>query len=55
MKRFGSRTALVTGAGSGIGASTSLQLAGEGAHVCCADDARHINGIELAVDGGFVL
>jgi len=37
MTQPNNRIALVTGAGSGIGASTALLLAKEGAHVCCAD------------------
>ena len=37
MKQLNNRTALVTGAGSGIGAATALLLAKEGAHVCCTD------------------
>src|SRR5262245_1904990 len=37
MTQPGTRTAFVTGAGSGIGAATALLLASGGAHVCCAD------------------
>lgn len=36
-KRFDGKTALVTGAGGGIGSAISLRLAGEGAHVFVAD------------------
>jgi NAD(P)-dependent dehydrogenase (short-subunit alcohol dehydrogenase family) len=37
MNQLNNRTVLVTGAGSGIGASTARLLAKAGAHVCCAD------------------
>jgi len=37
MKRFADKTALVTGAGSGIGAATAIKLASEGARVIVAD------------------
>lgn len=35
--RFANKGALVTGAGSGIGRETALEMAGEGAVVACAD------------------
>jgi 3(or 17)beta-hydroxysteroid dehydrogenase len=37
MSRFSGRTALVTGAGSGIGAACAIALASEGAAVICTD------------------
>ena len=36
-RRFQGRTAIVTGAASGIGLATAKRLAGEGAHVLIAD------------------
>lgn len=37
MKRFEGRTAVVSGAGSGLGRATALRLASEGAAVACLD------------------
>jgi NAD(P)-dependent dehydrogenase (short-subunit alcohol dehydrogenase family) len=36
-ERFAGKTAIVTGAGAGIGLATALRLAGEGARVVAAD------------------
>ncbi|HLI75238.1 MAG TPA: SDR family oxidoreductase [Acidimicrobiales bacterium] len=36
-RRFDGKTAIVTGAGSGIGRATAIRLAGEGAAVACLD------------------
>src|SRR5262245_46293141 len=51
--RFSETTALVTGAGSGLGAATSRRLASEGASVACLDIAveaaeRTVGDIEAA-------
>lgn len=49
------KVAIVTGAGSGIGAAVSRQLANEGAEVVIADlneDAAHKTAAAIAADGG---
>ncbi|MCX6444554.1 MAG: 3-oxoacyl-ACP reductase [Actinobacteria bacterium] len=54
-KRLEGRVAVITGAGSGIGAATAKRLASEGAHVVCVDtnDATG-NAIATEVGGIFV-
>lgn len=55
MTQLNNRIALVTGAGSGIGAGTALLLAKEGAHVCCADlehSAAEVTARSVAGQGG---
>ncbi len=49
------KVAIVTGAGSGIGAAVSRQLANEGAEIVVADlneDAAHKTAAAIAADGG---
>lgn len=55
MKRFEGRTAVITGAGSGIGLATAKRLASEGANVVCVDiDETAGKAAAGAVDGLFV-
>lgn len=54
-RRLVGRTAVVTGAGSGIGLATVRRLAAEGAHVVCADvDEEHGKAAADEVAGLFV-
>ncbi|MEU8139458.1 3-oxoacyl-ACP reductase [Streptodolium elevatio] len=55
MKRFEGRTAVITGAGSGIGLATAKRLASEGANVVCVDvDETAGEAAAEAVAGLFV-
>ncbi len=55
MKRFDGCTAIVSGAGSGLGRATAQRLAAEGATVACLDlrlDAAESTAAAIAADGG---
>jgi NAD(P)-dependent dehydrogenase (short-subunit alcohol dehydrogenase family) len=48
MKRFEGKTVIVTGAGSGLGRSTAIALAAEGATVACLDLVPKLNDETVA-------
>jgi NAD(P)-dependent dehydrogenase (short-subunit alcohol dehydrogenase family) len=55
MRRFEGQTAIVTGAGSGLGRATALRLAAEGAAVACMDvvlDAVEATAVEIRAAHG---